>query len=331
MRRRRITLLVAGALMVVGSSLSLDPARASSATSIDDSGWWWKLQTNPDVLLPGPPTVAAGQLLVQGAPDGATAIAAVAATLADGEAEPILTLKIAANGDTGGDGAVLLACQAGSSWAGGDAQAWSTHPPPACGTGAVTGKRSEDGTSWTFDLTALQFNDKVNVVLAPGTIDGQPAGANNSVFSLTFEEPTADAIQSSPGEPPPPPTTAPLDLGGGGDFGAPADGGSVSFESPPVDSGSLALPPVAALPDDEQGLTPVAPSVQAQTPLLPASVAVDPRSPHARAVGVLLLLLGAGAVYMTTRQQQAIGPEGVPGGLGRWVSPRWGTPPSLRG
>ena len=101
---------------------------------------------------------------------------------------------------------------------------------------------------------------------------------------------------------------------------------------PPVDSGSFDLPPVdAALPDEEQGLTPVAPSVQARQPLLPASIAVDPRSQHAREVGVVLLLLGGALVYFMTRQQQPIGPEGVPGGLGRWAAPRWGTPPSLRG
>ena len=49
--------------------------------SVDDSGWWWRAQTNPGLLLPAPPTVAPGQLLVQGAPDQAAAIAAVEADL----------------------------------------------------------------------------------------------------------------------------------------------------------------------------------------------------------------------------------------------------------
>jgi hypothetical protein len=331
MRRRRLTMLVAGVLMIVGSSLSLEPARASGATSIDASGWWWKLQTNGDVLVPGPATVAAGQLHVEGTPvDGATAIAAVAATLAPGEAKPILTLKVAANGDTGGEGAVLLACQAGSAWTSGDAQPWPNKPNPACNPGGVAGQRSADGTRWTFDLTALQFDDQINVVLTPGTVDELAEGANGSAFSLTFEKPTADAIQTRLGDPPPPPTTLPPPIGTGGGT-PPADSGSFDF-TPPVDSGGVVLPPVeAALPDAEQGLTPVAPSVQDQSPLLPASVPVDPRSPHARSVGILLLLLGAGVVYATTRQQPVIGPEGIPGGLGRWVSPRWGSPPSLRG
>jgi hypothetical protein len=328
MRRRPVTMLAAGALIVLGSSLSLDPAQASSAASIDDTGWWWALQTNPDVPLPGPPTVAAGQLHVEGAPSGATSIAAIAATLAAGEASPVLTLTVAAGGDAGGADAILLACQAGSAWAGGDAKAWPDKPQPACSPGGVQGERAEDGTSWTFDLAALQFNDKVNVVLVPGTVEGQPEGANGSAFSLTFEPPTAESIQTSPGAPPGPPPPPTVDLG----VTPPTGGGSVGFDTPSFDGGGVELPPVeAALPDDEQGSTPVAPNVQEQNPLLPASVPVDPRSPHARGVGIVLLLLGAAVVYATTRQQPVVGPEGITGGLGRWVSPRWGSPPSLRG
>ena len=323
--RRRLTKGLAGLFVLVGSSLALDPAAAASATSIDQTGWWWKVQTNPDVLLPPPPTVAPGQLYVQNVPsdDGATAIAALAATLEAGEAKPILTLRVTPTGDVGGANAVVLACQAGSQWQSGDAQAWSTKPQPACDPGGVAGKRSADGTTWTFDLTPLQFDDKVNVVIVPGSDDG----TNGAPFSLTFESPNADDIQTSPGDPPTSPTSPSLDVGG---VVPPADGGT--FTPPPVDSGGVTLPPVdAALPDEEQGMTPVAPSVQEQTPLLPASVAVDPRSKHARSVGVLLLLLGAAAMYASTRQQPQIGPEGIQGGLGRWVSPRWGTPPSLRG
>lgn len=331
--RRRFMIVTAGALLVLGSSLSLEPARASGAASIDDTGWWWKAQTNPDVMLPGPPDVAAGQLRVEGAPvDGATAIAAIAVTLVEGEARPVLTLKVAEGGDVGGDQAVLLACQTGSQWVGGSAKPWTEHPQPACEAGGVQGTRSTDGMSWRFDLTTLQFGDKVNVVLVPGLVEGQPEGANGSSFSLTFDPPTTEAIQTSPGEPPPPPTTTTVDTGPGGSGEASSDDGAYTFSSPSSGGGDFSLPPVyAALPEDEQGLTPVAPVVQEQTPVLPASVIVDPRSPHAGAVGIVLLLLGAGLVYRATRQQVPIGPEGVPGGLGRWARPRWGTPPALRG
>ncbi len=328
--RRRLTMFAASLLILVGSSLSLAPARATAAASIDDSGWWWRLQPNPDLLLPGPPNVEDGQLLVQGALDGATAVAAVAATLAPGEAEPVLTLTVAEGGDAGGDGAVLLACQAGSSWVGGHARAWPDKPKAACAEGGVAGARTADGSVWTFDLRALQFGQKVNVVLVPGVVEGQPDGANGSVFSLTFEAPLSDSIQTRAGSPPPPPTEPPTTAGTGGL--APPDTGSPVFESPPVDTGGFDLPPVEpALPEADQGLTPVAPSVQDRAPLLPTSADLDPRSEHARTVGVLILLLGGVAVYLSTRQQAVVGPDGVPGGLGRWSSPRMGSPPPLRG
>jgi hypothetical protein len=327
MMRRRLVLLLAAASLVLGSALVFDPARADPAASIDDSGWWWRAQASDAVLLPGPPNVEKGQLLVQSGPEGALALAAVAGTLVEGEANPVLTLKVADGGDTGGDGAVIVACQAGSTWTGGDAKAWSEHPPAGCEAGGVTGTRSEDGTAWSFDLTGLQFTDQVNVVIVPGTVDGQPEGANYSTFSLTFEPVTVEGLATTPGAPPAPPTSPPID---GGAVTDPGVGAGVGFESPTIDTGSLDLPPVAALPEEDQGLSSVAPSVQAQQPLLPASF-VDPRRKEAKAVGIALLLLGSALVYAMTRQQHPVGPEGIPGGLGRWASPRWGTPPSLRG
>jgi hypothetical protein len=326
--RRRLAIVLAAASVLLGSSLVVDPAEADPAASIDDRGWWWRAQQNPDVLLPGPPNVQEGQLLVQSGPEGALALAAVAGTLEPGQANPVLTLKVAEGGDAGGSSAVVLACQAGATWKGGHAQAWPQHPPPACEAGGVKGERAEDGATWTFDLGSLQFTDKVNVVIVPGTVEGQPEGANHATFSLTFEGPTTESLQSSAGAPPL--TTTPPAVGGG--VSDPGVGGGASFDSPAIDTGGFSVPPVeAALPDEEQGLTPVAPSTQAAQPLLPASALPDPRSPHARAVGVVLLLLGGAVMYALTRRQQPIGPEGVPGGLGRWASPRWGTPPSLRG
>ena len=84
------------------------------------------------------------------------------------------------------------------------------------------------------------------------------------------------SLATTPGTPPA--TAPPVDSGvvTTPDVGA----GVVDSYAPPVDGGSLDLPPVdAALPDEDQGLTPVAPSVQAGQPLLPASAFVDPALP----------------------------------------------------
>lgn len=333
MRRRRLTMLVAGGLILLGSSLSLDPVGAADAATIDDRGWWWKLQTNPDLLVPPPPGVAEGQLLVQGAPDGATAVAAVAASLPDGEANPVLTLAVAEGGDTGGDQAVVLACQAGSQWNGGSAKPWAEKPQPACDAGGVQGIRSADGSSWSFDLTAMQFSDRVNVVLVPGVVEGQPAGANGSSFSLTFAAPSPASIVTTPGEPPLPPALVD-DIGSydtTGGYGSSSGDGAFTVPSTASGGGFSLSPVTPALPAEEQGLTPVAPVVQDRNPMLPASTAADPRSPHAQSVGVILLLLGGAVVHLAVRQQPQVSPEGVPGGLGQWSRPRWGTPPALRG
>jgi hypothetical protein len=324
--RRRLLLLLAALFLLLGSSLVVDPAHADPAASIDDSGWWWRAQTNPNVLLPPPPNMEEGQLLVQSGPEGALALAAVAGTLVEGQASPVLTLAVAEGGEIGGESAVILACQAGSSWNGGDAKPWDEHPQAGCEAGGVPGTRAEDGTAWSFDLSSLQFSDNVNVVIVPGTVEGQPEGASYSSFSVTFEPPTVESLAATPGAPPS--AAPPLDL----DVGTTDAGVGAGVVDSYVDAGSVDLPPVgAALPDEDQDLTPVAPSVQAGQPMLPASVVIDPRSPHARSVGVVLLLLGGALVYFLTRQQQPIGPEGVPGGLGRWSAPRWGSPPSLRG
>ena len=158
--RRRLLLLLAAGFLLVGSSLVVEPARADPAASIDDSGWWWRAQTNPDLLLPPPPTVEEGQLLVQSGPEGALALAAVAGTLVEGEANPVLTLKVADGGDAGGEGAVILACQAGSTWKGGDAK------PKPYSPQAV--QRHFDNALWTYSTQALSAGDGNTQVRAGG-------------------------------------------------------------------------------------------------------------------------------------------------------------------
>ena len=95
--RRRLVLLVAGRVARVGLVARLRPGRRRTRPrrSTTPAGGGERRRTRT-VLLPPPPNVAKGQLLVQSGPEGATALAAIAGTLVEGEANPVLTLKVAA-------------------------------------------------------------------------------------------------------------------------------------------------------------------------------------------------------------------------------------------
>jgi ABC-type branched-subunit amino acid transport system ATPase component len=182
---------VAVALAVLG------PAAPAHAAELVDAGWWWRLQEGP-APLPAPPTVPPGGLMVQGSPEGASAVAAVRYTAPSDAAAAVLTLALAEGGNQGADGGVVLACPTASPWTGGDAQAWATRPEPACQVPAV-GELAADATTITFDLGAIPASGTVEVVLTPGTSDGQPfSGANGSTFSLVLAPPDGDDLATTP-------------------------------------------------------------------------------------------------------------------------------------
>ncbi|MFZ6005207.1 MAG: hypothetical protein ACOYXM_14875 [Actinomycetota bacterium] len=350
MSARRVGRLLCGSVAALGALVAIGlPALAAPATSIDDAGWWWRAKQGQLGAVPAaPPNVEPGQLLVQGAPDGATALAAIRATLSQGQTNPVLTLTVAADGDQGGETAVVLACQTGSSWSGGDAQVWDSKPKPDCSV-SVQGQRSPDGATWTFPVGALQFNNDVNVILVAGTDPALPAGANGSVFSLTFEQPTTASIQTTGGSTPPPTFSS------GGSFSN-GSGSSGTFSetgtfAPPVGTGTFAVSPVSpALPEADQGLTATAPVIQARTP----APAVQPiralKSDGARAFGALVLVLGAAGSWWFGQQapplprklgrfasaagsaavhESTLQPAPEVGGLGRFARTRTGPPPRL--
>ncbi len=225
--------LLAGALLIAAGA----PASAATASSIDDTGWWSR--ANQDATLGAAlvfPDVAAGQLLVEGTPEGATAIAALRATLPEGTGRPVLTLHAASS--AGGDTAVLLACQAGSGWTGAHGGAWSAKPSPDCDT-SVQGEPG-DGDTWTFDLAALQFDDQINVVLVPG-LDPNGGGQAGSTFRIVFDRPSESSIEVSESSVEPDFEVPAFDAGGGStDGGVPAGssaGGSSgsTFSTPTYD------------------------------------------------------------------------------------------------
>lgn len=324
------------------------PALAGSAQRIDDAGWWWRVKQGPLVgVAPAPPTTTAGQLMVEGAPDGAAAIAAVRATLNEGDGNPVLTLKVATNGDSGGAQAILLACQAGAAWSGGEGpQQWEAAPLADC-TQSVQGQRSADGTSWAFPIGALQFNDQINVILVPGQDPVRPAGANGSTFELVFEKPTSASIATTD-------AVAPDDSAGGSFGGGPLGGtdagyGSYAdpgYDTPSLGSSSFSTPPVQpALPIENQGRSATTPRLQARTPALVQPIRSE-RSGSARALGFLVLLLGAAGSWWYSQQEipaprklgRFAGTGAMPtdvataplvGGLGRFARVRSGAPRRL--
>lgn len=290
--------------LVAGGWLVAAPADAAPASSIDDVGWWARVHQEPTLGgLLAPPDVEEGQLLVEGTPEGATAIAAVRATLPEGATNPVLTLPTASA--VGAEAAVLLACQTGSGWTGAHAGAWDAKPSPDC-TQSVQGLVAEDGSSVSFALAPLQFGDQVDVVLTPGVVDGAE-GAPSSAFRIVFEGPDVSSIEvtegTATGSGPPPPIGPPVsfDTSPPPAIGAGSSGGS--FTPPaPSSGGEVALPPVrAALPETEQGATATAPIAQAQQPLAAPALAATGGS-DGRLLGVIVVLAAGALLYWSSQQ-----------------------------
>jgi hypothetical protein len=316
---RRARLALSAAACAVGLGLLALPAGAEDTARIADSGWWWRLQAGVLTTLPPPPDVDPGELVVEGTPDGAQAISAISIVLPEDGITPTVTLTVAEGGDQGGEAAVLLACQAGSGWSGAEAARWDTAPVVDC-TQSVSGIRSDDGTEWAFPVGPLQFGDKLNVVITPGTVDGAPEGLNGSSFRLVFAPPTPESVTTVSGTPPPltplppPPAafTGPLDPAGG------------------FDPGSVAAPLVPAQPalePERQGQTATSPRIQESTQ--PVVSAAEPEARTlARMIGLLVLLGGFGYGLLTWRQTAAApaAAHATEGGLSRFRRPRDGDP-----
>jgi hypothetical protein len=313
------------ALMVLGAALLLAPSSASAA-SLEAAGWWWRPQTSAlPVPLPAPPTVQKGQLLVEGQPQGANAVAALRFNLGDGEGSPVLTLKPAANSAVPPD-AVVLACRALVSWSPEEVGPWENKPLVDCAT-SVQGIPGEGGVL-TFALAPLQSETVLDVVLVPGTVPSGPPGANGSTFSMVLDRPGPDALHVDASAPPT-----------GGDFSSSADSFSSapaagSFDAGP--SAAFAAPsdsftPPAAAPAASGSLTPneQAPSVANRPAPVPFSDGYDNGT---RALGLVVFAIGAAFALQSivrSRGASAIDATESVGGLGRFARARVGTPPPL--
>lgn len=307
--RRRARLAGVAGLVVGAFVFAVAPfAAAQDAASLDDLGWWARTNQNPLLGQASGTDVTPGQLVVEGAPEGATAIAALRATLPADAGSPVLTLRVAS--ELGGSSAILLACQAGSGWTGAHAGPWAAKPNPDCAQ-SVQGIPSDDGSEWTFALGPLQFADQLNVVLTPGVDAAQPNGLNGSAFRMVFERPGASSIQVStasedfsPGVSSPPPAFDPPAAPGTDDFESsftPIGTGSTFVPPAPATDGSLADQPArSSLPASEQGQTATAPVLGAQNPLRAA--AIDDAGDAGRFLGVLVFLVAGGLLAWSSTQ-----------------------------
>ena len=329
--------MAATATLLLGATVSAFPATASAAT-LTQAGWWWRVN---DPLVPATipaPTVPEGSLMVGGAPDGATAIAALHFELPEDEGSPVLTLSVAENGDQGGDQAILAACVTGSAWQPESGGAWTNKPFAACDEGSVAGVRAVDGKTWSFALAPLLSEGVLDVTLVPGRDPTLPAGLDGSTFQLVFAPPTAASLATTTGGGAAPPIAPPaFDTPDAGTFDPPAFGADLSLP--------VAVPSFSpALPEADQGLTATAPVVQqrnAPLPVTPIEVAED----HKVLAIVIFALCGAALLWGARLRAPVIRrlggfatpldgagdrePPAPIGGLGRFARARSGPVPRL--
>lgn len=354
---RRFVLAVV--LAVAGTSfLALAPV--ADAVDAPTSGWWARFATaTPTDEIPAalpvpapaaPDTIPAGatvppdQLLVEGAPDGATAITAVRWELADGESSPSLTLPIA-SGSSVNPQSIVLACRTATPWEPpGDGPGTWDVKPLVDGSRCVNGVVADDLSSVTFGVQPLMSGTTLDVVLVPGEeallerppgVPEVPADTDGSVFRWLLDPPSADSLQVvagsdfSEGEGDrfvTPPTGPPPDLGPvgpppeGPTFDAAAD--APTDIGPPFDAATPALEP--------QDVAPSVPDVSRASP-----AAVTPEATN-RTLGFVLLVLAALVAGWAFLSSKGIGPgaapatgDGVVGGLNRFARPRSAPPVRL--
>lgn len=333
--------------LATAASLSI-LALPVGAASLEASGWWWRPQTGlGGAQAPAPPDVSEGDLLVESTPQETTAVAAVRFTLRSDEVQPILKLRVADAANAGD--AVLAACPAGAKWQEAHAGGWDDKPPAACQEGSVNGVASDDGSEWTFPVSALVplfLEGTIDVVIVPGKTE---TGGNPS-FRIVFEEPTSRSLETTReapeasvppadgfGDPEPTPATTD-DSGstgtGGGTFGGPMTSSEPGPTPEPV------FDPALDAEDQE---------VTSSAPLRRVGTASAPTERPGRWAAVVVLVLGAAAALWLLQQPmpapRRLGPlasrhaeaeagagDRGPGevrGVGRFRRQRTGEPPTL--
>ena len=260
-----ILAIVAAAAAVVSSRV---PAHAVEGV---ESGYWWQAQPS-GAPLPAPPNVPANGLWISGSAAQPLAIAALRFQLASDETAPVLTAKVnselppAQATSAANAGQIdVLACPTTAAWKPAEAGAWSARPQYSCAD-AVHGTATPDGTTVSFDFSAVVTNGTVDVALVPGPgaavlpsnpVPGAPATPQPSGFDLTLQPVTAAQVRTS---------------SGGSGFASGA-GGGLGSSAPAPDTGALPSSASATGPSGlgSLGVAPASNFNYAATAVQPAS------------------------------------------------------------
>mgnify|MGYP000079455039 CR=1 FL=1 len=175
------------AAVLLGAAALLGVGNTAGAASVDAAAWWSVANAGP-IVVPQPPDVAPGDLLVQGAASGTgiegegalrQAVAAVRFTLAPGEQPVVLALELASALPAGVSS--VRACKLTAAFRSTENGPWAEVPAHDCGTSALG---SVSGTTLVFsDIGAVATDDDVAVLLVP-------EGATRTVL----RKPTAAAL-----------------------------------------------------------------------------------------------------------------------------------------
>lgn len=273
--RRRVQTVVVGLVVALAVAAAGGGVRAES---VDETGWWWRLQ--PAEGSPAsPPGVQPGQLYVAADAAGLSAIAAVRVEV--GAAE-VLALALTESASSGSP--TLRACPT-SGWTKTNGAGPLRDAPSLdrCPGEGVPGTKA--GKVWTFPVGDLVSDGVLDVAIATG-VEAQ---------SVTFDAPGVDAVRLAP------PTTvaegdedddsdavpAPAAAAPTSPSGVPAGGGNAfaldALSELPSSGLAAEVPavPSAAFDDDVVGLpaptrrsAPVAPGRRSPLALLAAAIVI---------------------------------------------------------
>ena len=305
--RRRLRMLPLLAAWVAAVVAALPSA---GAAELVDTGWWWRVQGDTPVTVPPPPNVPPGGAMVQSAPSGALAVAAVRFSVGLDRDDPVLTLRLAESGNQGVEEAVVLACPATTPWEGGDAQPWSKQPVFDC-VGAPTGAVAADATTVTFELPPVDAGGLVDVVLVPGTTDGAEFdGTNASSFTIVLEPPESGDLVTSPSTAETATTSAAED-GGGGVVATPppastGSGSTGAGPRPAVPIGTVSPPSNTATPTTGTTAPPSGSGAETAATLPPFPTAGDSGSTSFGELLPLLVVLALGPGALLALRQPRV-------------------------